>query len=81
MTGDWKELTLEKRRDRVRRATEDHDIRHSLECRQHNPKGAKRHLNGCLDELSPNTISMFGGYHCICDLMERVENVMRTEEQ
>jgi hypothetical protein len=50
---------------------------HTPECRAHNPRGKKSHFNGCPDGLFPERLTTFGGYHCICDWMERLRGVPR----
>lgn len=60
-------------KDQIRRIVDERDVRHTSECRAHNPRGTKSHFKGCPDGLYPERLSLFGGYHCICDWRERIE--------
>lgn len=59
-------------KSQTRTIIEARGIKHTDECRAHNPKGAKRHHDGCPEGLFPERLSIFGGYHCICDFTARV---------
>ena len=50
----------------IRRIANEADIRHTTDCRSHNPKGVGGHPpTGPLD---------LGGYRCICDFMDQIYN-------
>lgn len=61
-------------KDEIRQVLNEEDIFHTEDCRTHNPRGLPGgHPTNC--KVPPReTLTIFGGYHCICDWMERIKS-------